>query len=127
MTIHFGKWVSKDMTCRQCGATWSRAEEKMSDVNIAVQLVQDAYEGVFDVAFLISADSDLTGPVRTVQERFPDKDVRAAFPPKRRSWDLTATADVAFPIGRAKIRDSQLPDQVTRADGYVLKRPGTWR
>ena len=126
LTIHYGQWFNRDMWCRKCGATWRKPEEKMSDVNLAVQLVQDAYENRFDVAYLVSGDSDLTTPVQTVRDRFPDKQVRVAFPPKRRSWHLATTANVDFSIGRTKFRDSQLPEQVTRTDGYVLKRPGTW-
>ena len=127
LTIHFGKWVNKHMQCRMCGAVWNKPEEKMSDVNIAVQLVQDAYEDRFDTAFLVSGDSDLTSPVQTVRDRFPDREVRVAFPPRRRSRDLATTADVAFSIGRSKFRDSQLPVEVTSMDGYVLTRPSTWR
>ncbi|MCY4523076.1 MAG: NYN domain-containing protein [Caldilineaceae bacterium] len=126
LTIHHGKWVNKTIQCRQCGAAWKSPEEKMSDVNIAVQLVVDAYENSFDTAFLVSADSDLTGPIQTVRERFPDKEVRVAFPPKRRSWDLANTAHVQFPIGEKKFRSSQLPTQVTNAHGHVLQRPVTW-
>jgi hypothetical protein len=33
--------------------------EKMTDVNIAVELLTDAFQDSFDVALLISADGDL--------------------------------------------------------------------
>ena len=52
-----------------------RHEEKMADVNIANQLLLDAMEGKFDSAFLISGDSDLVPPIRTIKTRFPDKKI----------------------------------------------------
>ena len=126
LTIHSGTWFKKTTQCQACGATWIKYEEKMSDVNIAVQLVEDAYEDNFDTAFLVSGDSDLTRPVEIVRDRFPDKEVRVAFPPKRRSWHLASTAHRNFVITRTKLRDSQLPDQVSHQDGPVLKRPVAW-
>ncbi|MGH9629467.1 MAG: NYN domain-containing protein [Bryobacteraceae bacterium] len=43
------------------------SSEKMTDVNIAVELLQDAFQGAFDTAILISADSDLIAPIAAVR------------------------------------------------------------
>ena len=50
--IHYGYYVQKDMTCRKCSATWKTYEEKMTDVNIAVELLGDAHDDVFDTAII---------------------------------------------------------------------------
>jgi hypothetical protein len=47
--------------------------ETMTDVNIAVELMQDAFHNNFDTALLVSADSDLVGPVVAVQKLLPQK------------------------------------------------------
>jgi uncharacterized LabA/DUF88 family protein len=60
----------------------------MTDVNIAVQLMGDAFDDAFDVALVVSGDSDLTTPIRRVRERFADKRVIVAFPPRRHSAEL---------------------------------------
>lgn len=44
-------------------------EEKGSDVNLAVELVNDAWLNVFDVAIVISNDSDLERAVRIVRKK----------------------------------------------------------
>ena len=44
-----------------------RTEEKGSDVNIAAHLVNDAYKGAFDVAVLVTNESDLLEPIRLVR------------------------------------------------------------
>src|SRR5690606_39095146 len=81
----FGHYLQKSRVCRSCGTTWPDYEEKMTDVNIAIQLLTDAFDDAFDVALIISGDSDLTTPVRCVRDRFPAKRVIVAFPPGRHS------------------------------------------
>lgn len=126
-TLHFGHYLDKPRQCRQCGAQWMDYEEKMTDVNIAVQMLADAFDDRFDTALIISADSDLTTPVSKVRQRFPAKRVVIAEPPGRHSTALCNNASGYFTIGEAKLRASQLPDQVQRADGFVLLRPAHWR
>lgn len=101
-------------------------EEKMTDVNIAIQLLGDAFENVFDVALVISGDSDLTTPVRRILQRFPGKRVIVAFPPRRHSSELKRWASGFVSIGEDKLRTSQLPESLTKPDGFVLSRPVTW-
>lgn len=43
-----------------------KTEEKGSDVNLGAHLVMDAYERRFDVAIVVSNDSDLVEPIRIV-------------------------------------------------------------
>jgi uncharacterized LabA/DUF88 family protein len=126
-TLHFGHYLDKPRQCRQCGAQWMDYEEKMTDVSIAVQMLADAFDDRFDTALIISADSDLTTPVSKVRERFPAKRVVIAEPPGRHSTALCNNATGYFTIGEAKLRASQLPGQVQRADGFVLLRPVHWR
>ena len=47
-----------------------KTEEKGSDVNLATHLLVDAFDGDFDVAVVISNDSDLVEPITVVRERF---------------------------------------------------------
>ena len=99
----------------------------MTDVNIAVELLGDAQDDVFDTAIIISGDSDLTPPTSAVRHRYPNKRVVVAFPPNRNSFRLSQTATASFIIGRRIISDSQLPEQVAKANGYVLRKPPQWR
>jgi uncharacterized LabA/DUF88 family protein len=127
LSIFFGHYLQQPFTCNRCGATWQKYAEKMTDVNIATELVTDAFQNCFDSALLISGDSDLTAPLRTVRRVFPKKRIVVAFPPDRRSVELADAASTSFHIGRAKIAESQLPDQVVKADGFILQRPPTWK
>jgi NYN domain len=44
-------------------------EEKGSDVNLAVQLVNDAWSNAFDVAIVVSNDSDLVSAVKIARKK----------------------------------------------------------
>lgn len=127
LSCHEGHFLAKPATCRSCGANWLTYEEKMSDVNLAVQLLLDAVDNRFDTAIIISGDSDLITPIRHVRARFPNKNVLIAFPPKRHSVDLQRVASATFAIGENKLRQSQLSDPVVTASGITIGRPATWR
>lgn len=126
LTIHYGHFLGKNRHCRKCGATWVDHEEKMTDVNIASQILTDAYDDRFDMALVISGDSDLTAPIRIVRERFPAKRVIVAFPPKRHSDQLRKTANAAFVIGEGKFRKSLMPQSIKTKSGHILRRPQEW-
>lgn len=125
--ILYGHYLGQTIRGHNCGAYWDSHEEKMTDVNIAVELVTDAFQDSFATALLISADSDLTAPVEAVRRLFPQKRVVVGFPPFRRSKRLHDVANSSFTIGRKKVADSQFPGKVRKPDGYVLQRPTRWQ
>ena len=126
--MHYGQYLDKPRTCPRCRLSHDVPEEKMTDVNIAVEMMADAYQNKFDTALLISADSDLTPPVKKVKELFPSKKITAAFPPKRNSARLASAVDASFTIGRGRVSQSLLPEKVTKkSDGVIIRRPNEWR
>ncbi len=127
LTVHEGHYLEKTQRCNGCGATWKAYEEKMTDVNIAAQMLADAYEDRFDTAFIISGDSDLTTPIQQVRKRFPNKRLIVVFPPNRQSAQLKKAANGFLSIGEDKLRQNQLPDPVITASGFALHRPAHWR
>ena len=126
LTIQYGYHLSKIRTCRICEASWETFEEKMTDVNIAIALLRDAMQDAFDIAIIISADSDLAGPIDTVRQDYPGKQVVVAFPPNRYSRDLENRATAAFTLWPGTIARSQFPAQVSDANGYPLHKPARW-
>lgn len=124
--MFYGQYQDRMKPCEKCKADVWTSKEKMTDVNIAVELLTDAYEDAYDDAILVSADADLVPPIRAVRRLFPNRRVVAAFPPGYASKALRRTANAYFTIGEANLRTSLLPDNVTKADGFVLTRPATW-
>jgi uncharacterized LabA/DUF88 family protein len=125
--MYYGHYLQKTVRCRNCGARWYTHEEKKTDVNIAAELLYDAYGNQFDVALLVSGDSDLADVVGSIPQRFPGKRVIVAFPPARHSLALGRAASSSFTLGRANLARSQFPDSVAKPDGFVLQRPASWR
>lgn len=121
-----GHYLPKQVKCFHCGTSWQSFEEKRTDVNIAVEMLVDAQADLFDVALLISADSDLSAPIEQIRRLHPAKRIIVAFPPDRRSGNLSRLAHGSFTIGEAKLRQSQLPHTVVKPGGFALRRPTRW-
>ena len=126
INIHYGHYLEREQKCFRCGNTWDCHEEKGTDVNIATRMLLDAFHDQFDAALLLSADSDLAGPVQVITQEFSPKRVVMAFPPNRHSAMLKKIATASFTINRAKLSRSQLPQEVRNSDGVTLRRPPSW-
>lgn len=100
--IIYGNYQDGSTECKRCGHTWRTAKEKMTDVNIATAIIVDAYKDEYDMAMLISGDSDLTPPIREVHKLFKNKRVFIAFPPKRHNSSMAMVAKGSEIIGKKK-------------------------
>ncbi len=122
-----GRHQSDTVTCRGCGKSWTKYEEKETDVNIASTLVLDAAKGNMTSALILSADSDLVPGIKAARELAPRSFFAAAFPPKRHSDELKKLMSASFHINLPRIRAAQLPDVVKDPDnGREYKRPRKW-
>jgi len=55
-------------------------EEKETDVNIAIYLLEYGLTDKYDKAIIISGDSDLIPPIKRVRELFPKKIIECVIP-----------------------------------------------
>lgn len=76
-----GHFKEKTRKCPSCNHRWIGHEEKETDVNIALFLLNLAYQNAFDRALLISNDSDLAPAIRMVRKYFPQKRITTVSPP----------------------------------------------
>lgn len=125
--IFYGHYLTNTIECKKCGSVFAKPNEKMTDVNIAVEILADAFNNSFDTAILISADSDLIAPIKKVNQLFPSKKIVVAFPPARFSFALKKIVNSSFIIGRKNLAKSVFPEKVAKSDGFVLRRPNRWR
>lgn len=93
LDIISGRFQEKERTCRACGMTSTGFEEKETDVSIALAILEHGVLDHFDVALLISGDSDLCPAVRALARVCPSKHVVVAFPPARWSAELKDAAN----------------------------------
>ena len=88
------------------------SEEKGSDVNLAVQLLHDAWSARFDVAVVVSNGSDLEAPIRIVKEEHR-KPVGLLCPHDGYSSpQLKSAATFVRHIRDAHLRASQFPSTI---------------
>lgn len=125
--IVYGKYLGSTVTCRSCGSAYVRYNEKMTDVNIAVDMIFDAFGGVFDVAYLVTGDSDLAPVIEKIRAFFPEKKIIVYFPPNRSSKKLKNICHTYRSIFRKTLELSQFPDELSNNLGYIIKRPEKWR
>jgi hypothetical protein len=102
-----------------------KVEEKGSDVNLASHLLLDAFQGNFDVAAVLSNDSDLVEPIRIVTQVLR-KPVGLLSPVSNPTPDLRKVASFIRHIRTGDLTTSQFPDPVTRSDGSNIVRPSAW-
>ena len=102
----------------------SKPEEKRTDVNIACHLLNDAWKNLFDVAIIMSNDSDLVEPIKMViQER--NKRVYVISPQigRRIVRDLITCATDARHMHSSMLQGCLLPDNIP---GTNIRRPREW-
>ncbi len=89
-------------------------------------MLTDTFQDRFDVALLVSADSDLCPVVSAIRNLFPGKRIVAVFPPGRASKELAEIVSACFTIGRAKLSQSQFRDVIELSNGFELNKPALW-
>ena len=104
-------------------AEFHSMEEKGSDVNLAVHLLNDAWNGLFDAAAVMSNDTDLVTPIRMVTaER--GKPVFIVYPGR---WQVAPMLKQAASHVRhahaAHLRAAQFPDTLP---GTAISKPAEW-
>ena len=98
-------------------------EEKGSDVNLAAHMLNDAWKGRFDVALVVSNDTDLVTPIQMVSVERGLKVVVAC--PGR--WGIApALEKVANSIKHihvSMLKKAQFPEEIP---GSAIKKPSSW-
>lgn len=101
-----------------------KTEEKGSDVNIASHMIHDGHLSKFEVAVIISNDSDLLQPVKIVRYDL-NKVVGMLNPQKHPSQVLKKHVNFWKPIRAGVVASSQFPAKLKDKKGTFFK-PKKW-
>lgn len=101
-----------------------KTEEKGSDVNLATHLLHDAHLNRFDIAVVISNDSDLLCPIQIVRTEL-GKPIGILNPHKKPSKALLPHLDFIKQIRQGALANCQFPDVLEDAQGRITK-PAGW-
>jgi hypothetical protein len=102
-----------------------KTEEKGSDVNIASHMLLDAFQGNFDVAAVITNDSDLAEPIR-IATQVVGKTVGVLNPHHQHpSFTLQRYATFIKQIRNGVLSRSLFPPSLTDSNG-TFHKPARW-
>ncbi|MDO8749807.1 MAG: NYN domain-containing protein [Dehalococcoidia bacterium] len=99
-------------------------EEKGSDVNLASYLLLDGFANDYEMAVVVSNDSDLQLPVSMVKTTLR-KTVGVIDPNPRRSFELSSAASWYRHLRKGPLSASQFPPTLNDAQG-IISKPPTW-
>lgn len=102
-----------------------KTEEKGSDVNLAAHLINDAYQDRFDVAAILTNDTDLVEPLRIVTKEL-GKTVGLITPVAKPATSLFRLAAFTLHIRDNHLAAAQFPDPIRRADDGEIAKPAAW-
>lgn len=112
------KWRS----CKKCGNEWKAHEEKETDVRIALAIMEDGIDGLYDRAIIVSGDSDLVPVIEKARTRFVHKSFYVAAPPGQysKSRNIRGVSHGSFEISPARLQKCLFDEVVVNQDGETV-------
>lgn len=99
-----------------------KTEEKCTDVNLAVQMVNDGWKGLYDCAVVLTNDGDFEEALRIVRDEL-NLVVGLITPRHTSSKKLDKYISFRKTIRNGVLRDSQLPNPIPNSNLY---KPESW-
>jgi hypothetical protein len=131
ISIHYGSFLANPVTLplanptrRQRSARVIRTEEKGSDVNLASMLLVDGFRERYQVAVVISNDSDLVLPISIVRDEL-NLPVGVVNPRGHPSYELRRVSTFFKRIRKGVLEASQLPPTLSDELG-TIRKPSEW-
>ena len=136
VNIILGKFKKKQVRCSNSACTFAGnrffdvPEEKRTDVNIAIFLLDDAYQNQCDHSIVVGGDSDLVPAISLLKVRFPQKQVTVYVPSRNpirgAAVELRSVADKHRILPLILLPFSQFPNPLPDGAGSLLHKPASW-
>jgi hypothetical protein len=101
-------------------------EEKGSDVNLATHLLNDGWKKAYDVALVLSQDTDLVEPIRIVSKELALPVGLVWLDGRRANGQLSKAASFVRHISKSDLAASQFANPLAKPNGEAIIKPGTW-
>ena len=109
---------------------FSAFEEKRTDVNIALWMLNDAHNNMCDRLILVTGDSDLVPAIAMVKQNYPAKKIIVYVPARSlvrgAAVELRAIADRDKTLPINFLHACQFPAAVPRGGGQSIAKPVEW-
>jgi len=132
VTVILGKYQDREVRCLAgCGQVYNVAEEKKTDVNIAVNLMGDAVENAVDSMVIVSGDSDIEPAVQWIRKKYPHIKITVYIPnlegkQERGTAFYKSIGVVSRDLPLADIHMHLFPEMVPGPNGANIQRPQAW-
>lgn len=115
-----GHFAEEPRRC-ELGHRYFHPTEKEGDVNLAINVISDGHLDVYDVAYVVTADSDQLATFRMFRTRLPTKQIVSVAPPGRsHSKAVARYAHATRVIRRETIAASLLPGPTIIREGRLI-------
>lgn len=124
VSVTMSNFKIKDRRCPSCKHRYKGHEEKETDVQLALDLLQHAHEDRYDRALVISRDSDIVPAAKMTKSAFPKKELYVVAPPGAgHSNDMIKICDGKHKIQRKHLMRCLLPKSVPLNPHGIVVRP----
>lgn len=134
VTVTLGTYQDREVTCRaDCKRRYRSPEEKKTDVNIAVAMIDCVVKNTADMIVLISGDSDLEPAVKWVRDNHKEKKVAVYIPAlsseqsKRKNHFYTTIGVPCKFLPLDSLEVHQMEHEIPVGNGKVISRPDHWK
>lgn len=137
--IIYGKFKDVNVECKVSNCRYrgnrifKKKEEKRTDVNIAIHILNDACSNQCDKLVLVSGDSDLVPALTMIKRLVPTKRLVVYVPAPRKhhiraaAVELRGAADKSKTLFPTKLLSvCQFPQVITTATANTIAKPPTW-
>jgi uncharacterized LabA/DUF88 family protein len=106
-----------------CKGNIPNIQEKRIDVQIAVDIIENATLNKYDTAIILSGDSDYIPAIKYIKRYCPKKQIGVAIPPGRKAQELKENADFSMNIKEHHLKTCQFNNTVQLQDGTAISSP----
>jgi hypothetical protein len=136
VNIIMGRFKTKQLKCTVAACTHAGSrmfvstEEKRTDVNIAIQILDDAYQNRCERFVIVSGNSNLVPALRMTKALFPAKEIVVYIParnPKRgAASEMRSAADKDRTLPLNLLKHSLLAARIPEGTGNFITKPAGW-
>lgn len=121
--VVLGRFKKKSKKCKQCSTRTFSYEEKETDVNIAVEMIDAAHKNLFDDLYIVSGDTDLVSTIQRIKTDFPEKRIKVFAPPLRGNYEMRRVGHRFREIEPRHLADALFPARIETKSGSDIIRP----
>lgn len=129
MNVHYGHFLQNTVRMAKASPPPKtveviKTEEKGSDVNFSVHLLNDAWLNNFDCGVVVSNDSDMAEAMHLIRQHHPKKILGLITPGgQKTSHQLKKYAHFVKTIRKRNLKSSQLPNPIPNTK---IRKPADW-